>query len=113
NAVSKNSPCICYYTFEKLLCAYATSYIITIAAMIDHEKLPLKEMSLESEGIVDVTNGVITYKKIIHKPSVTLQENALEEDDRKLRKLIYKAEKSCMISRALRGNVEMELQPNI
>ncbi|HLR66553.1 OsmC family protein [Virgibacillus alimentarius] len=108
-----NGPGIGTNPDEMLLGAAATCYVITLAAMIEHAKLPLKEMSLESEGIVDVTNGVITYKKIIHKPSVTLQEDALEEDDRKLRKLIYKAEKSCMISRALRGNVEMELQPNI
>src|SRR5699024_9362409 len=76
-------------------------------------KLPLQEMSLDSEGIVDVTNGVITYKKIIHKPKVILQEDSSEADHKKLEKLVEKAEKSCMISRALRGNVAIELQPNL
>ena len=98
---------------EMLLGAAATCYLITLAAMIERADLPLKEMSLESEGIVDVTNGVITYKKIIHKPYVSLAEGATKEDYSKLDKLINKAEKSCMISRAIQGNVEIKLEPTI
>lgn len=98
---------------EMLLGAAATCYLITLAAMIERTKLPLKQMGLESEGIVDVTNGVITYKKIIHKPTVALQDNAEETDYKKLHKLVEKAETSCMISRALKGNVEIELQADI
>ena len=98
---------------EMLLGAAATCYLITLAAMIERAALPLKEMSLESEGIVDVTNGVITYKKIIHKPSVALDGNATNEEYRKLEKLVTKAEKSCMISRAIQGNVEIALQAKL
>ncbi|AXI10683.1 hypothetical protein CUC15_17815 [Oceanobacillus zhaokaii] len=98
---------------EMLLGAAATCYIITLAAMIERAKLPLDEMSLESEGIVDVTKGVFTYKKIIHRPTVSLKAEASEEDRRKLTKLVEKAEKSCMISRAIQGNVELELEPSI
>ncbi|RDW20490.1 OsmC family protein [Oceanobacillus chungangensis] len=98
---------------EMLLGAAATCYIITLAAMIERARLPLKEMSLESVGIVDVTNGVFTYKKIIHRPAVSLKADASEEERRKLIKLVEKAEKSCMISRAIQGNVELELEPTI
>ncbi|MFB4169860.1 OsmC family protein [Virgibacillus sp. JSM 102003] len=98
---------------EMLLGAAATCYLITLAAMIERTNLPLKEMGLESEGIVDVTDGVITYKKIIHKPTVALKENAEKTDYKKLHKLVEKAETSCMISRALKGNVEIELQADI
>lgn len=98
---------------EMLLGAAATCYLITLAAMIERAALPLKEISLESEGIVDVTKGVITYKKIIHKPVVALDANATDNEHRKLEKLVEKAEKSCMISRALQGNVEIELQAQL
>jgi peroxiredoxin-like protein len=98
---------------EMLLGAAATCYIITLAAMIERANLPLKEMSLESEGIVDVTNGVFTYKKIIHRPTVSLANNASEQDYTLLRKLVQKAEKSCMISRAIQGNVELALEEKI
>src|SRR5690625_929766 len=98
---------------EMLLGAAATCYIITLAAMIERANLPLKVMSLDSIGIVDVTNGIFTYKKIIHQPTVALTKDASDQDYKLLAKLIQKAESRCMISRALKGNVEIELEENI
>ncbi|GIN71869.1 hypothetical protein J14TS2_23440 [Bacillus sp. J14TS2] len=98
---------------EMLLGAAATCYFITLAAMIERADLPLKEMALESEGIVDVTNGVFTYKRIIHRPTVSLTENAEEKAYMLLERLIYKAEQTCMISKAIKGNVEIELEATI
>ncbi|TGB02668.1 OsmC family protein [Halobacillus salinus] len=97
---------------EMLLGAAATCYIISLAAMIERADLPLHEMDMDSEGVVDVTDGVITYKKIIHKPRVVLKAGATERHLRQLNRLVEKAEKSCMISRAIEGNVELELQPD-
>lgn len=96
---------------EMLLGAAATCYLITLAAMIERAKLPLQEMSIESVGIVDVTKGIFTYKKIVHKPVVMLQKDAEPRQMKMLGRLVQKAEKSCMISNALRGNVEIELEP--
>ncbi|MDY0407489.1 OsmC family protein [Virgibacillus soli] len=98
---------------EMLLGAAATCYLITLAAMIERASLPLLEMSLESEGIVDVTNGIFTYEKIMHRPTVMLQKNTHEKDYRLLEKLIYKAEQTCMISKALKGNVKITVSPTI
>lgn len=98
---------------EMLLGAAATCYLITLAAMIERAALPLKEMSLDSEAIVDVTKGVFTYKKIIHKPTVTLDHQATDKMHRTLKRIVVQAEKSCMISRALHGNVEIELQAHL
>lgn len=97
---------------EMLLGAAATCYMITLAAMIERTETPVSKLSLESEGLVDVTNGVITYKKIIHKPTVILQKNEAESRT-VIERLVQKAEKSCMISRAIQGNIELELQANI
>jgi peroxiredoxin-like protein len=98
---------------EMLLGAAATCYIITLAAMMERSKLEKENLTMESEGIVDVTNGVITYKKIIHRPHIILKSNAIEKDFQLAKKLASKAEGSCMISRALKGNVEIELEANI
>ena len=68
---------------------------------------------MESEGIVDVTDGVFTYKKIIHKPRVVLTSEASIRQLNHLKKLAEKAETSCMISKAIQGNVELELQEEI
>ena len=95
---------------EMLLGAAATCYIITLAAMMERSKLEKVTLTMESVGVVDVTNGIITYKKIIHKPHIVLKADATERDVSLANKLAEKAEKSCMISRAIQGNVEVELE---
>lgn len=98
---------------EMLLGAAATCYIITLAAMMERSKLEKADLFMESEGIVDVTKGIITYKKIIHRPTVVLKQESSERDVALAHKLAQKAEASCMISRAIKGNVEIELQATI
>lgn len=98
---------------EMLLGAAATCYIITLAAMMERSHLEKEQLTMESEGIVDVTNGVITYKKIIHRPDIVLKHNASQKDIDLARRLAKKAETSCMISRAVQGNVVIELQEKV
>jgi peroxiredoxin-like protein len=95
---------------EMLLGAAATCYIITLAAMMERSHLQKETLMMESEGIVDVTNGVFTYKKIIHRPHIVLKPGAIEKEVAMAKRLTKKAETSCMISRAIQGNVEIELQ---
>ena len=96
-----------------LLGAAATCYIITLAAMMERSHLEKEGLSLQSEGIVDVTNGVFTYKKIIHRPLIILKDFATEEDLKLAQKLAKKAETSCMISRAIKGNIELQLEMTV
>ena len=105
-----NGPDIGTNPDEMLLGAAATCYIISLAALIERAALPLKEMDMESEGIVDVTDGVFTYQTIIHKPRVVLNADATDKDLKQLDRLVDKAEKSCMISKAIQGNVELQMQ---
>ncbi|WP_077623524.1 OsmC family protein [Sediminibacillus massiliensis] len=98
---------------EMLLGAASTCYIITLGAMMERASLPLKTMELQSVGVVDVTNGVFTYKKIIHRPTVVLKEGSSPEELQKTKQLVEKAEQSCMISRAVQGNVSLQLEPNV
>lgn len=95
---------------EMLLGAAATCYIITLAAMLERSNIEKESLTMTSEGIVDITNGIITYKKIIHRPRLIL---CAEKDLKVARKLAHKAESSCMISRALKGNVEIELEETL
>lgn len=98
---------------EMLLGAAATCYIITLAAMMERSGLVKESLTMESEGIVDVTNGVFTYKKIIHRPHIILKASASEKDVEMAMRLTKKAETSCMISRAIQGNVKIELQAKV
>ncbi len=98
---------------EMLLGAAATCYIITLAAMMERSKLEKTSLAMEAIGIVDVTNGVITYKEIIHKPVITLTASATEKDYKLAYRLAEKAEQSCMISRAIKGNVVVSLEVTV
>lgn len=98
---------------EMLLGAAATCYIITLAAMMERSHLHKVSLTMDSEGIVDVTNGVITYQKIIHRPKIVLNSDASIKDLSLAQRLAEKAESSCMISRALKCNVEIDLQADI
>ncbi|MEW9501516.1 SACOL1771 family peroxiredoxin [Jeotgalibacillus marinus] len=96
---------------EMLLGAAATCYIITLAAKLERARIEVEEMSLESEGIVEVEKGVITYKKIIHRPTVRMKEESNKQEQ--ILRYMHQSEESCMISRALKGNVDIQVEPTI
>lgn len=98
---------------EMLLGAAATCYIISLAALIERMEIPLEKMDLQSEAIVEYVKGIITFKKIIHRPVISLKEDRTERQIELLKRLVVKAEESCMISRALANNVEITLEPVI
>ncbi|MDG5473061.1 OsmC family protein [Jeotgalibacillus sp. ET6] len=95
---------------EMLLGAASTCYIITLAAMLERANIEVAELSLESEGRVEVNSGVFTYKEIIHRPYVRVKN---QNDFKKTERLVFKADESCMISRAVKGNVSIEVHPVI
>jgi peroxiredoxin-like protein len=96
---------------EMLLGAAATCYLITLAAMMERESLPVASLALESEGIVDVTNNIFTYRRIVHRPQVQLAADATESQIEQALRLAEQAETSCMISRAVAGNVALSTEP--
>jgi peroxiredoxin-like protein len=98
---------------EMLLGAASTCYIITLAAMMERSQIEKVDLTMESEGIVEVTKGMNTYKQIIHRPIITLKSDASDRDKRLAHRLAEKAENSCMISRAIQGNVEILLEVTI
>ena len=91
---------------EMLLGAAATCYLITLAALLENAKVALVDLSMQAEGYVDVTNGVFTYERIVHKPKIVVQ-NLTEREQKRINRLAEKAEQTCMISKALKGNVDI------
>lgn len=98
---------------EMLLGAASTCYLITLAAMLERAGITPQELTLESEATVDVTNNIFTYERIIHKPRIVLKDETTEAEFTKAERLAHLAEQSCMISRAVAGNVSIETQPSI
>lgn len=106
-----NGPGIGTNPDEMLLGAAATCYIISLAAMLERTSIKAT-LEMQSDGIVDVTNGVFTYKQIIHHLTIKLADKT-EKNQVMAKRLALKAETTCMISKALKGNVEVLVQLTI
>ncbi|MNK29912.1 OsmC-like protein [compost metagenome] len=98
---------------EMLLGAAATCYLITLAAMLERSGIETVSLTQTSEGIVDVTKNIFTYESIVHRPRVILKAGSGEKEAEKARRLAEMAEGSCMISRAVAGNVKLSTVPEI
>ncbi|WP_044642656.1 OsmC family protein [Risungbinella massiliensis] len=96
---------------EMLIGAAATCYLITLAAMVERGQMAVLDLSLQTEGVVDVTNGKFTFEQIIHRPTVVLDPQASERERKRIERVVYLAEERCMISNAMRGNVELVVVP--
>lgn len=98
---------------EMLLGAAATCYLITLAAMLERSSLTASSLTLTSEATVDVTNNIFTYEAIKHYPVITLSKDASQDDINKADRIAHQAESSCMISRAVAGNVQITTEPTV
>lgn len=92
---------------ELLLSAAASCYIISLAAMLERSNVKAR-LVLQSDGIVQVEKNVFSYKQIIHNIEIFLEEDN-DSHKRIAGRLALKAEETCMISKALRGNVEIKV----
>ncbi len=90
---------------EMLLGAASTCYTITLAAMLERNEIAVLDFKVESEATVNVDKGIFTYEQIIHNLYLKIDEKA---DYDKTYRLAEYAESSCMISKALQGNVKIQ-----
>ena len=96
---------------ELLLAAALSCYLISLAGMLQYRKLPVREILIRSEAVFHVEMGP-TLKKICHFPEVHI----VDKDEEKLQAIqecFLLAEKVCMVSNAIRANVQIEVQGSI
>ncbi|HJV47158.1 MAG TPA: OsmC family protein [Bacillota bacterium] len=97
---------------EMLLGAASTCYMITLASVLENRKLPVTSLTLITDGLLS-SEGGLHFVSITHKPSITLSLGVNEEQIEMSRKAAERAEQACMISKALRGNVTVHVEPQI
>ncbi|UJF31919.1 OsmC family protein [Paenibacillus hexagrammi] len=95
---------------ELLLGAAATCYLITLGTLLQRQGI--ESVQLKSEIFVSTGTSMHVHK-IIHRPVVTFPSFFSSEQRDKLRKAAIRAEQTCMISKALRGNVEVIVEPEL
>ncbi|MGC5324766.1 OsmC family protein [Brevibacillus sp. SYSU BS000544] len=95
---------------EMLIGSAMTCYLITLAAILDKRQIPVESITLHSEGKLTVEEGNLGFRAIIHRPTIRLNQ----QDEKILQNATHaahRAEQLCMISKALRGNVEVTVEP--
>lgn len=93
---------------ELLLAATSTCFLITLSALLDRAKTQVTGLSLDSEIIVEASVA-FTIKSIRHLLSVTLSFGSTQAVIDQVQELIQRTEQLCMVSKALRPNVFIEV----
>lgn len=105
-----NGPNIGTNPDEMLIGAASTCFVISFATLLENANMHPTELDISSVGTVDVTGHVYTFERITHHVTVAFEGDYKTE---RIERLAKKAEETCMISKALKGNVEIKVQLNI
>lgn len=84
------------------LAAVASCFVITFRAISDLSKFEASELEVTAEGILEKGEGGFSFTRVFVRPVLTV---AREADQERGLRLLEKAERSCLISRSLRGEV--------
>lgn len=94
---------------ELLLSAASACYMITLGLLLTNRNIPYVRIDLESKAFVENDHG-LRFDRIEHYPTIVVDEPGSEVE---LYKLAEHAEHACMVSSAVRGNVEVTVLPRV
>lgn len=97
---------------ELLVSAASSCYIISLAATLERSGFKDIEIEQESIGTASFNDGKFKMESIHHYPTISISGDK-DELNHKLPKLIEIADRNCMVSNAIRNNVELNFTPII
>lgn len=97
---------------DLILSAAANCYMISLAVFLEKNQVPVQQLSMHSKATFIVDKGPV-LKKIEHNPVVKLAKEIDASSRAKAEGLFALADKYCMVSNALHGNVEVVIQGKI
>lgn len=102
-----NGPDIGTNPDEMLLSAAVTCFTITLSSMFERNHIPLEIDYVDAQATINNENQVLTYESIFY--NVYLIGSA-QIDVKRIVRYVNKSEESCMITRALKGNVTVSIK---
>jgi peroxiredoxin-like protein len=97
---------------ELVLGAASTCYLITLASALQRGQLPVESIELATR-IEVVLEKTLRLTHIVHRPRIRLAAGATAAQLDAARASAHSAEQSCMITNAIRGNVEIVVEPTV
>ncbi|MCQ9278061.1 OsmC family protein [Staphylococcus borealis] len=98
---------------ELLVSAASSCYIISLAATLERAKFTNIQITNDSIGSALFENGKFKMATISHYPKILVTSSEKEKLENRLPKLLEVADNNCMISNAIRNNVEIQIQATI
>jgi peroxiredoxin-like protein len=90
------------------MAAVTTCLIATFRAIAEFSKFSFTGLTVTGEGLVEKGEGGYKFTRITLRPVLKVER---EEDAERGRRLLEKAERSCLISRSIQSQIE--LQPTV
>lgn len=96
---------------QLLVSAVVSCYSITLALLAEKRRLPMTRIEVAATGeVVRQPDRTLKFTRLILRPKMML-EGAGEAQRKMAEDLAHKAEVYCVISKAVRGNVEITVEP--
>lgn len=98
---------------ELLASAVAACYTITFGIIAANQKLPVASIEVKAVGEVEQAGAMFNYKKITIRPTIVANADATDDQMKKIEDMSHKADNYCIITNAIRGKVEVVVEPDI
>jgi peroxiredoxin-like protein len=90
-----------------LLAAVETCFLFTLRAVARASRLEFTACDVSAEGTVDRADGVTRFTEIVLRPRLQL---AAGSDPDRVRRVLEKAERGCLVSASLATPIRLEVQ---
>ncbi|MGA9289963.1 MAG: OsmC family protein [Anaerobacillus sp.] len=97
---------------ELLLSSSAACYFMTIGLYLERNKIPFEDIKISSKLTVS-EEGRLHVESIHHYPVIYLAEEPDKAKVEQIHSIAHRAEDGCMITRAIKGNVNVVVEPSI
>lgn len=98
---------------ELMTNAVAACYTMMFGIIADMQKIPVKSVETKAVGEVEENGPQFTYTKVTIRPTITMEDGADDAARKKAEMVAEKAESYCIVTSAIKGQVEVALEPTI
>lgn len=98
---------------ELLTSAIAGCYSITFGIVANNQKLPVTHLRTVATGEVEQNGAAFKYRRITIRPEIHVASDTPDDVVAKVESFAHKADAYCIVTNAVRGTVEVVLEPSV
>ncbi len=98
---------------ELLTTAIAGCYSITFGIIAANRKLPVTSLNVSAVGTVEQSGASFIYKTMVIRPEITVSAETTDAQVEAVKDMAIKADHYCIVTNAVRGKVEVSVEPTV